>query len=449
MISGYTFDQQNEHVDFLTHHISEDCFFAEYHRDTLKQEARKDFIQGWQIDYMAFADEATKDNPPTIILGGAFQNFASYKYCMQPLLTFAPVILVDLPATGNNTQTHNSHLDTNAKNIDMMGLAVLLGKWMDSVGLDKVSIMGMSLGSVVASNFAAAYPEKMHRLVLMGVMQRTRKSWRMLIEESLIELDNRRMSEFGEAVVLYLVNHAKMDKTRMSGMARTMFYNQMASFSYNEQLRYRINAHRLLNVKEVPTPKCATLVATGEYDSFTLPHENANFALACDDAIYAMVENADHVPQLQRRKETLALFTTFLKDKPIDDLKGIRVLTTDAMQSLERRSEPRVVVNEMCQLNHKHNKRKDDVMLMDMNFFGVLFAAKSIEQASFIFAESRDMVMTFIDEEGEFSIELLQFEQKARKIRALFKHGSFDKAERIKKFINTLVEKNTEQRAFG
>lgn len=428
-------------VNALTYHTLEQGFYENYVRERLKLPARSDYIDGWQIDYLAFSRPETQDNPPIMILGGAFQNFNSYKYCVDQLLEIGPVILLDLPATGSNEQTHNEHLDVSAKNLSMVDISHLLANWVYSVGLEKVSMMGMSLGSVVAANFAHYYPNLINRLVLMGVMQRTRKSWRMLIEESLKVLDEQRMSEFGEAVVLYLVNHAKLDVTRMSSMALRMFHEQMAGFSYNEQLRYRINAHRLLNVTEVPSPSCPTLVATGQYDSFTLPHENARFAQACGDAVYAMVENADHVPQLQRRRETLRLFTTFLADKPIDELKGIRILDDDDINTMDRRADVRVEVDEIhTLLNTKKLGWQDDVMLLDISFFGIKFAASTIEQASNIFAEARDIAIQLHDEVGSFVVELLQFEQKGRKIRALFKHGSFANAERLKAYIDGLKQ---------
>jgi pimeloyl-ACP methyl ester carboxylesterase len=56
----------------------------------------------------------------------------------------------------------------------------MLGQWLDIVGIEKVSVMGMSLGSVVASCFAYQRPDLIDRMVLMGVMQKTRKSWRMI-----------------------------------------------------------------------------------------------------------------------------------------------------------------------------------------------------------------------------------------------------------------------------
>jgi hypothetical protein len=38
---------------------------------------------------------------------------------------------------------------------------------------------------VIASCFAHHRPDLMDRMILMGVMQKTRKSWRMILEESL------------------------------------------------------------------------------------------------------------------------------------------------------------------------------------------------------------------------------------------------------------------------
>ena len=133
--------------------------------------------------------------------------------------------------------------------------------------------------SVVASGLADLRPELIDRMILMGVMQKTRKSWRMLLEESLFLMQEQRMEEFGQAVILYLVNHAKLDVTRMSPTAKRLFFRQMADFTATEQERYEINCNRLLRLTDVPIPSCKVLVACGQYDSFTLPHENANFAV--------------------------------------------------------------------------------------------------------------------------------------------------------------------------
>lgn len=411
-------------------------FFDIYHRDSFKQPARTTWIDGWKIEYMAIADPKTIHNTPIVIVGGAFQNFNSYKYCVEQLFESGPVILIDLPSMGANQQITNRDTGVSAGTLELPDLSKMLGRWLDIVGLQKVSVMGMSLGSVIASCFAYHRPELMDRMILMGVMQKTRKSWRMILEESLKLMQENRMEEFGQAVILYLVNHAKLDKTRMSPTAKKLFFRQMAEFTGTERERYEINCNRLLRLTDVPIPACKTLVAAGQYDSFTLPHENANFALQCPDMEFALIANADHVPQLQRRKETMSLFTTFLKGESIHNLDGIIPMTRKQMQKMERRGEERVrVLQPKTQLTHREFDVQVPVTIVDVTFFGMYLKMDDVSKLDFVNEHPRDLALHLEDEEGTFSIECLIFESTEQGIRALFKHGSFELADRLSRFI--------------
>ena len=411
-------------------------FFDIYHRDSFKQPARTTWIDGWKIEYMAIADPKTIHNTPIVIVGGAFQNFNSYKYCVEQLFESGPVILIDLPSMGANQQIINRDTGVSAGTLELPDLSKMLGRWLDIVGLQKVSVMGMSLGSVIASCFAYHRPELMDRMILMGVMQKTRKSWRMILEESLKLMQENRMEEFGQAVILYLVNHAKLDKTRMSPTAKKLFFRQMAEFTGTERERYEINCNRLLRLTDVPIPDCKTLVAAGQYDSFTLPHENANFALQCPDMEFALIANADHVPQLQRRKETMSLFTTFLKGESIQNLDGIIPMTREQMQNMERRGEERVrVLQPKTELTHRESDVQVPVTIVDVTFFGMYLKMDDVSQLDFVNDHPRDLALHLEDEEGTFAIECLIFESTEQGIRALFKHGSFELADRLSRFI--------------
>lgn len=411
-------------------------FFDIYNRDSFKQPARTTWIDGWKIEYMAIADPKTIHKTPIVIVGGAFQNFNSYKYCVEQLFESGPVILIDLPSMGANQQITNRDTGISAGTLELPDLSEMLGRWLDIVGIQKVSVMGMSLGSVVASCFAYHRPDLMDRMILMGVMQKTRKSWRMILEESLKLMQENRMEEFGQAVILYLVNHAKLDKTRMSPTAKKLFFRQMAEFTGTERERYDINCNRLLRLTNVPIPECKTLVAAGQYDSFTLPHENANFALQCPDMEFALIANADHVPQLQRRKETMSLFTSFLKGESIQNLDGIIPMTREQIQTMERRGEERIpVLQPKTKLSHRECKTEVRVTITDVTFFGMYLKLDDVTQLDFVNEHPRDLALHLEDEEGAFSIECLIFESTEQGIRALFKHGSFELADRLSRFI--------------
>lgn len=425
--------QMDTDVQDASSHV---CFFDIYDKHSFKQPARTTWINGWKVEYMAIAQPETAHLTPIVIIGGAFQNFNSYKYCVEQLFRAGPIILIDMPSMGANQQMTNVETGESAGTLELHDLGQMLGDWLDIVGLDKVSVMGMSLGSVVASCLADQRPELIDRMILMGVMQKTRKSWRMLLEESLHLMKEQRMDEFGQAVILYLVNHAKMEQTRMSPTAKRLFYRQMADFTATEQDRYDVNCNRLLRLTNVPIPQCKVLVACGQYDSFTLPHENANFALQCPNMEFAMIANADHVPQLQRRKETMNLFATFLSDESIQDLDGIIPMTRAQLLTMERRGEARIrVQNPQSHLQYRHSDLNIATNIIDLNFFGVLLNFENLALAAQAAQYERDLAIELQDEEGSFSIECLIFESDGQQLRALFKHGSFEVAERLLRYV--------------
>ncbi|OTG79342.1 alpha/beta hydrolase [Acinetobacter sp. ANC 5054] len=423
--------QMDPEVQESTHY----SFFDLYDKQSFKQPARTTWIDGWKIEYMAIAQPETIHLTPIVIIGGAFQNFNSYKYCVEQLFAAGPIILIDMPSMGSNQQITNVDSGISAGTLELDDLAKMLGVWMDIVGLEKVSVMGMSLGSVVAAGLADLRPELIDRMILMGVMQKTRKSWRMLLEESLHLMKEQRMDEFGQAVILYLVNHAKLDVTRMSPTAKRLFFRQMAEFTNTEQERYDINCNRLLRLQNVPIPECDVLVSCGQYDSFTLPHENAGFALQCPNMQFAMIANADHLPQLQRRKETMNLFATYLRGESIQNLDGIIPMNREQIQKIERRGEERITVQQpFSHLSHRHSALQIDAEIIDLNYFGVLMNVP--EGMTEIAAQyPRDLALHLEDDEGEFKIECLIFETSDQQLRALFKHGSFEVAERLLRFV--------------
>lgn len=405
--------------------------YEQYNRSSLKQAPRQDFIGKWRVDYLAFSQPENAHKTPLIVLGGAFQNFNSYKYCVEQILNEVPVILVDLPSLGNNDQL--------APELGMEDLADLLFQWTQHAGLEKVSLMGLSLGSVVASTYAYKRPESTDKLIVTGIVVRPRKSWRMLLEESVKVLDENRLDEFGQAVVLYLVNHARLKETEITDITRKLFHRQMRGFHENEQQRYRINARRLLEVESIlGYPTCDTLVATGEFDSFTLPYENAHFAARCPNATFALIKGADHVAQLEKRDESVAMFSAFLRGDDLRTVKGIEVLSRHQCETLERRGEPRFVpVNphaRVISFSQLDGSLSIDmkVRIRDMNFFGCVLDFDHTDSP--LEKHARDLVLC--PEGTALRIEMLVFEQDGKHMRCLFKHGSFDVAEMLKSLLD-------------
>ena len=149
-----------------------------------------------------------------------------------------------------------------------------------------------------------------------------------------------------------------------------------------------------------------------------------------------MIANADHVPQLQRRKETMNLFAAFLSHESIQELDGIIPMTRAQLLTMERRGEARIrVQNPQSHLQYRHSDLKIATNIVDLNFFGVLLNFENAALAAQAAQFERDMALELQDEEGSFSIECLIFESQGQQLRALFKHGSFEVAERLLRYV--------------
>lgn len=401
--------------------------YQTYSRNAIKAEPQSHWVGEWRIDYLAFSDPSRSERPPLLVIGGAFQNFTSYKYCVERIYDDFPVVLVDLPSLGTNDQL--------APDLGMEDLADLLYGFVQDMGLTRAHLMGLSLGSAIASTFAYKYPASTGKLIVAGILTRPRKSWRMLVDESVRVLDEGRMDEFSQAVVLYLVNYHRLKETGITPTARRLFYRQMKQLNDNERERYKINGRRLLSVEGVlGYPDCDTLVTTGEYDSFTLPWENADFARKCANASFVLIDGADHLPQLEKREVSLELFSAFLNGRAIDGVKGARLLPPAALKKMERRRSERLVpVNGQGRLTSESriaNQFRFDqpVRVVDISFFGCLL---KLDRTGFSLADhARDSTLRMTM--PELTLELLVFDfDDAGNLRCLFKHGNIAAAERF------------------
>jgi pimeloyl-ACP methyl ester carboxylesterase len=402
--------------------------YIAYSRGAIKAEPRTLWVDDrWKIDYLPFSRPENVDKPALLVVGGAFQNFTSYKYCVECIYDDFPVILIDLPSLGDNDQL--------APDLGMEDLADLLYGFVAETGLHKVHLMGLSLGSAIASTFAYKYAHLTEKLIVAGIVTRPRKSWRMLVDESARVLEQGRMDEFSQAVVLYLVNYMHLKETGITPTARRLFYKQMKSLTENEQARYTINGRRLLSVEGmIGYPECDTLVMTGEYDSFTLPWENASFADQCPNAQFVLVKGADHLPQLEKREVSLNLFSTFLRGESLEQVEGIRLMPKGCSQTIERRRSERLIPGNprgrMVSESRVGDQFRFDqaVTVMDINFFGCLI---KLEQPGFSLADHARDCTLYMDT-PELKLELLAFDYEDEGyIRCLFKHGNIKEAERF------------------
>jgi pimeloyl-ACP methyl ester carboxylesterase len=102
------------------------------------------------------------DGPPLVLVHGAFDNAALWAPILAALATHHRVFAVDLPGHGLADP-----FDYEAVDLATVS-ATFLGDVLDGLELDRVDLVGCSLGGFVTTVFALGAPQRVGRLVLVG-----------------------------------------------------------------------------------------------------------------------------------------------------------------------------------------------------------------------------------------------------------------------------------------
>jgi len=385
------------------------------------------YQQGYyRVEYQAFALPENQHKTPVVFLGGAFQSFSSFRNEVERVLQTHPVILADFPSQGSNDQL--------APELSMTDYAHLIALFCESRNLSKVIMLGISYGSAMATLFAHAYPQKVERLLLSGITCFRRESLIALLEDSLTLLAAGNMQGFAATAVCNLINHNSLAETGVSPTYRRMLHRQIARLNENERQRYAQNTRRLLDFRGFDGfPNCPTLIATGEYDNFTLPAENAAVARQCTNAIFAIVDNADHLAQFERKDPTGTLFHRFMCNEKLDDIPGTRIYDPNEFDCADQRLQPRQrPLAQPYQLHDGETGRQHTVRIKNINFAGCELELTPSDLS--LSDNCRDLWLDIPQTGNRYHLRILGRERKF--LRCLIVQRDFRHADTLLAFLN-------------
>ncbi|WP_419810624.1 alpha/beta fold hydrolase [Bacterioplanoides sp.] len=321
-------------------------------------------LGNYRVEYKAFSLPQHRHKTPVVFLGGAFQSFTSFQNEVELAYTTHPVILADFPSQGSNEQL--------APELSLADYGDLIAQFLDAQHINKVILLGVSYGSAMATLFATQYPEKIERLLLSGITCFRRESLITLLEDSLSLLGKGDMKAFAATAVCNLINHNRLSETEVSPTYRKAMYRQIARLNPNEQQRYIQNTQRLLNFSGFERfPQCPTLIATGEFDNFTLPSENAAVARQCQAATFAVIHNADHLAQFERQQAACTLFHNYMLGEEIESIDGVSVYNPLAYDPGEQRLQSRQrPLEQPFELHDRETDLSYTVRIRNINFSG-------------------------------------------------------------------------------
>lgn len=244
--------------------------------------------------------------PPLLLLHGLGANADMMEPEITGLARSFRVIAPDLRGHGHSERPAAYTLHDHV--LDMLAL-------LDALGLERVDVMGASMGSYIAQALAISAPERVSSLVLVVTKAGgTTSSTARYLSEHAGEI--RGMTP--EQVRLWLGNRMFAPQTPedvKQAFAAFMAEQERTGMTLNpQQLEAANKAMEGFDFRsDLPDLNLPTLVISGQHDILNPPEAGEEVARLIPNARFEVLEDSGHLATLEETSRFLALVEPFLK----------------------------------------------------------------------------------------------------------------------------------------
>lgn len=241
---------------------------------------------------------------PIVLVHGVGLNHTMWDPIVEPLATTRKVVRYDLLGH-NKSSDPTSHLDSH-------DFVEQLSEVFDSHGIQAGDVVGFSLGAFVALAFAARYPSRVRRLVLVSIVFDRNEAQRAEVVSRLNLAQTSGMQPVAKLAIdrwfsleWQRSNPEVVEKTR-----RTLASNNQANYLK----AYRILAESDAFAKKLaPTVEASTLVIAGECDPGSTPEMAFELADVLPSGKVFVVPGARHLIPIETPKLFLETLVEFIE----------------------------------------------------------------------------------------------------------------------------------------
>jgi pimeloyl-ACP methyl ester carboxylesterase len=228
------------------------------------------------------------------------------------------VLLYDYPGQGDSSKDDVPY--------SIPAIASFLRRIMDEVGVARLHLLGISYGGFVALDFARLYQERLHTLLLSGIL---------LSHEKLFEMYEDISLRFYRATpeVFELYTHYMYEKIFGEDFVRSLPPEQLDAMRQRFFDRYVDHRHCLIRLTEAQDPFFAslddnlagyraiqtpTLLVAGEQDRALPLWQQRKILDILPSTRFELIEGSGHVAYLERPDEFFGLLRRFIAAKSLD-----------------------------------------------------------------------------------------------------------------------------------
>jgi len=227
------------------------------------------------------------------------------------------VLLVDLPGMGQADFLPESYgLDFFTRVVQTL---------LDEIGCRQVCVVSASYGALIGYRFAQLYPDRVSHLALAGIMWRVSRRQKADALAHVEELGSLPPDDYASEVIDRLLSPTARKQVQRSRLVERVLRAELKRIDDDGLRKYRANMLRLctqppLNVES--PPQVRSIIFTGEHDHFTRPRFGRALASRMGDAVFAAIEQADHLCHMERFETTTELVRRFFDDDRLDGIPG-------------------------------------------------------------------------------------------------------------------------------
>jgi 3-oxoadipate enol-lactonase len=257
------------------------------------------------------------DGPPLVLVMGIGYDSSLWTLAQVPALsTQFQVVLVDNRDAGRSSKATNPYRLADMAD-DLAGL-------LDALGIARSHLLGLSMGGMIALEFALRHPDRLDRLVLTGTgAAPARAAVDPIRIWNWVKTNDTTGEVFGgqQFVSLFSTSFLRNNQA-VRDTAALLASNPypMSAEAYQRQADAYGQFDALDRLGTITAP---TLVIVGEQDLLTPPWIAAEVAAAIRGARFEVIEGdgSSHVVPIERPDDFNQLVTDFLTERP-DDAAG-------------------------------------------------------------------------------------------------------------------------------
>ncbi len=255
-----------------------------------------------EVNGTKFYYEARGKGPAVVLVHGGLVDSRLWDDQMGPLSKSFRVVRYDLRGFGRSAAAAEpfSHLE------DLRGL-------LDFLKIEKATLVGLSLGGIIAADFALEHPARVERLVLVGPGLRGDKQPPPKDAVAAIEAMSRGAEAFAEANMKRELYAAVRPGTAAHARLRQMALDNFKALSTFRPgfLKYpeRPTAERLADIK------APTLIIIGSRDGQNLLNIADTLAQGIPGARKVVIDGPSHHPPVETPAEFNRALLDFLEGK--------------------------------------------------------------------------------------------------------------------------------------